>query len=538
MGKQEFLSFGPNLAGALMRQNSQLQSKHNYYKAKAERLLEIGLEINSQKNTEKTLELLLQKCRELTRSDGGTLYMIERAGNRRILEFRTSQTHSKEFELQKTTIPLDMKTVAGTVALTGEPLEFEDINKIPNDRRLDFARDFEARHGYKIISILTVPIKDRTGQPIGVLQLINKKRDFGTILKVTNTRENVIPFTEADKRLVTSIAAQTGMLLEVAKLYKDMETTFDNFVNAILTAVEARDPLSLGHSKRVTFYALHLIRAINDSGRGAFGAVNFTEAEINEFRFASLLHDIGKIGVNETVLKKPARLNYDRMLVIELRLSLLHLYLSTRLGNGEDERLKEVMGGLQGYLNFIRKMSASNLVREDEFEMLKKISSMEFEVESELGPPFGAFANIRVIEPDEFHALSIRRGNLSPEERREIEDHVIHTIRIIKNIRKPGNSLDLDEIAGQHHERSDGSGYPFGLKEADIHILGKVLAIADIYDALNSDRHYRKALPREKTLEIMREEAEAGKIDKDIFELFVSEVLPKMPKEEISSTNI
>ncbi|HTP58024.1 MAG TPA: GAF domain-containing protein, partial [Spirochaetia bacterium] len=304
----------------------QLEEKDRLLKAKESEnseLLQVGIALSAERDNDKLLAYILRQLRQITRADAGTLYLLERdeAGKAQLL-FKIAQNDSNPRDYTEFRTPLDKKKISGYVAATGSMLNIEDAYKIPPDREYSFSDSFDKQTGYLSRSMLTVPMQDHKGEILGVIQLINRKIDFSLKISAPEEVERVVvPFPKDIEQLVLSLASQAAVSLENNKLYQEIETLFEGFVNASVTAIESRDPTTSGHSRRVAEYTVGLAKAATRADFGAYRGINFTPEQLKEIRYASLLHDFGKVGVREYVLVKEKKLYPDQYELVKMRLA-------------------------------------------------------------------------------------------------------------------------------------------------------------------------------------------------------------------------
>ena len=313
---------------------------------------------------------------------------------------------------------------------------------------------------------------------------------------------------------------------ETLKLKDDIENLFESFVDASVTAIEARDPTTSGHSHRVADLTVGLAEAVNTTDGGAWGGFILTERQLRELRYASLLHDFGKVGVREQVLVKAKKLEGPR---IEVLLQRLH---QRGLESTVESLQKAWEEGRPFSLDLVESMQVE--AREEVRRLITLIqrsnepSVLPKEVAAELAHldaiAFEHWSGHRkpVAEARDLDALRISKGSLTEDERREVESHVTHTFRFLEKIPWTPALADLPAIAYAHHERLNGKGYPLKLTSEAIPPQSKMMAIADVFDALAaSDRPYKVAVPVGKALDILNEEAKAGLMDPELFRIFV-----------------
>ena len=504
-------------------------------------LNKIGVALSAERDIDKLLELILAKSREITAADAGSLYLVERGKDREStddnqLRFKLTQNDSMVLPFSEFTMPLTETSISGYAALSGTVVNVADVYHLPPGTPYagsgGAARAFDEKSGYRTKSMLAVPMKDHENKVIGVVQLINKKRDAKAVLRpVSLVDEMVIPFTSVDEELVTSLASQAAVALENTILIRDIKNLFDSLVHASVTAIEQRDPTTSGHSERVATLTVGLAEKVDSSEIAPFRDVRFTTDQLQEIRYASLLHDFGKVGVREKVLIKGKKLYIGEMMLIRQRFAFIkrsleadHLRskLEQLLANQAGRELLEQMDrahderqrDLDRILRTVAQANEPSILEEESFRALLDLPNRSFaDIEGNRQP---------YLTPNEVTALSIRRGSLSEKERREIESHVTHTFRFLSEIPWTGEFRLIPEIAYAHHEKLDGTGYPRQLKAQDIPIQSKMMTISDIFDALVAwDRPYKKSVPVERALDILRDEASHHKLDSALLSVFI-----------------
>jgi HD-GYP domain-containing protein (c-di-GMP phosphodiesterase class II) len=514
------------LDDALMRKSQELHELNS-----------IGVALSAQRDIDKLLELILLKCREITAADAGSLYLVERGRDHETspddqLVFELTQNSSVVYPFQKSTMPLSEASIAGYVALTGQIVNVADAYHLPAGSPFKVSRAFDEKSGYRTKSMLVVPMRDHQNSVIGVIQLINKKRETKIVLQpVSLVEEAVIPFTSVDEELVTSLASQAAVAFENARLIQDIRDLFESFVKASVTAIESRDPTTSGHSSRVATLTVGIGEKLDAIDSGPFREVRFSRDQLQEVKYASLLHDFGKVGVREKVLIKGKKLYVGEMLLIRQRFAYIKRTMEAehvrakleqlQSGQNSPDLLVEMDRAYEGQreeidslLRMITQANEPTILEEESFRALMDLTGRSFADADGNRQPF--------LSPNEVSALSIRKGSLSEKERREIESHVTHTFRFLSEIPWTGEFRRVPEIAYAHHEKMDGTGYPRRLKASEIPIQSRMMAISDIFDALVAwDRPYKKAVPVERALNILRDEAGMGKLDRQILDVFI-----------------
>ena len=497
-------------------------------------LNKIGAALSAERDIDRLLALILSKSRHITSADAGSLYLVEkgvREGEPDVLKFVLPQNDSVTVAFPESRIPLDETSIAGYVALKGTPVNVADAYELPAGTPYRISRSFDTKSGYRTKSMMVVPMRDHQGVIIGVIQLINKKRDSTALLKPSSVVERVVvSFNELDLELVMSLASQAAVALVNTRLIKDIKALFESFVQASVTAIESRDPTTSGHSGRVAELTVGLAQKIDESSSGLFAPVRFSRDQIQEIRYASLLHDFGKVGVREKVLVKAKKLFFGEMLALRQRFGVIKRtveaeYLRAKVaclerGGGRDELAAieadhvRHQAEIDVALDVIAKSNEPTVLDGTTASALLELPSRSYmDVDGVLRP---------YITANELESLSIRRGSLSEGERIEIESHVTHTFKFLSQIPWTGEFARVPEIAFAHHEKLDGTGYPRRLQAVDIPLQSRMMTISDIFDALVAwDRPYKKAVPVEKALDILDDEAKHGKLDPDLLRVFI-----------------
>ncbi|MBN2370280.1 MAG: GAF domain-containing protein [Vicinamibacteria bacterium] len=515
----------------------QLEAAVNRKSSELHELNKIGVALSAERDIDKLLELILQKCREITSADAGSLYLVERGsspGSRDdvLLRFKLTQNDSVVVSFEEFTMPLDETSISGYVALTGQGVNIADAYDTPPGAPYRISRSFDEQSGYRTKSMLVVPMRDHQDTVIGVIQLINKKREAAAVLRpVALADEMVVPFMWVDEELVTSLASQAAVAFENTRLIEDIKRLFDAFVRASVKAIESRDPTTSGHSSRVAELTVGIAEKVDAIDHGRFRNVRFSRDQLQEIRFAGLLHDFGKVGVREKVLIKGKKLYVGQLMVIRQRFAYVkrtieveHLRAKLDLVSRGDAN-PEVLARMDA--EYEQRLTEIDAILRDVLRANEPTVVANESIRALLNHPALTFRNIDgapepLLTRNEVLALSIKRGSLSEKERREIESHVTHTYRFLAEIPWTSEYQQIPAIAHGHHEKLDGTGYPRGLRNGDIPLQAKMMTIADIYDALIAwDRPYKRSVSVERALEILKEEAAEGKLDADLLDVFI-----------------
>jgi len=499
-------------------------------------LTRIGVALGTERDVKSLLDLILTQARRITSSDAGSLYLVETGdpGQKR-LRFRLAQTYSKpEAPFIEFTIPVDRSSLAGYTAVTGEPLVIDDAYFLPPDVEYSINRSFDERYGYRTKSMLVIPMKDHKEDVIGVLQLINRKRNPEAILATpADVEGQVVPYSKRTVELVTALAGQAAVAIENSRLYEEIERLFEGFVKAAVHAIEQRDPTTFGHSGRVANMTVGLAVVVDRAGDGTYQGVRFTREQIRELRYAGLLHDFGKVGVREQVLVKAKKLYPLQLELIRQRYDFVRRTAEREFWRRRAEFLEA--HGRQGYEKFVAEIEAEHA---REIGMLDRFLEAVLRANEPTVLPAERFEELLALarctyqdlsgEPrpylsdEEMRYLTIPKGSLDESERLEIESHVTNTYRFLQQIPWTRELQHVPMIAYGHHEKLDGAGYPRRVAGDAIPIQTRMMTISDIYDALTAaDRPYKSAVAPARALDIMVEEVRAGQLDQELFRLFV-----------------
>src|SRR3972149_6939732 len=398
-------------------------------------LTRIGMALATERDYNAVLELTLTQARQITVSDAGSLYVVEtQEDGARRLRFKMSQTYSRpDMPLVEFSMPIDHSSISGYVASTGEPLVIDDTYFLPPDVEYTFNRSIDEKYGYRTKSMMTIPMKDHQNEVIGVLQLVNRKRDFQARLTTLDQVEaQIIPYTKRNVEIVSALAGQAAGSIENSQLYESIERVFEGFVKASVTAIEQRDPTTFGHSGRVASMTVGLARAVDRTPAGPYRDINFTREQIRQIRYAGLLHDFGKVGVREQVLVKAKKLYPPDLALVRQRYAFVRRTAERDFQHQRADYLERC--GQDGYREFLEKLEI------DHRERLKELDRfMQLIVESNEPTvlPAGNFEalpgfaqvyyqdldgqNLPYLTDDEVRFLSIRKGSLDDHERLEIE---------------------------------------------------------------------------------------------------------------------
>ena len=500
---------------------------------------QIGLALSAEKNINKLLEMIVDEARFLTNSDAGTLYILDE--EEKYLRFQILQNDSMNIRIGPTSgagltlpnVPLYLEgkpnyaNVSSYAALTDETINIKDVYEAEG---FDFTgpKDYDSTTGYRSKSMLVIPLKNHENDIIGVLQLLNAQD--------SETGE-VVPFSADYMDVTASLASQAAVALTNAQLIQDLRDLFYAFIRTIAAAIDEKSPYTWRHINRVVDLTMLIGNMINRIHEGPFEDVNLTYDQLEELRMAAWMHDVGKITTPEYIVDKSAKLQtiLDTISLIEMRFqyiaksienSLLRQHIEMlqkkRRDESEKDLLDETMAGeiksLQDDFEFIKACDGSfQYMSDDHVHRVKEIAAKKYSINNE---------NLPYLTEDEVKNLCIRKGNLNQEERKIIEDHVRMTEKILSQLPFPKSLARVPEFACEHHEKLDGSGYPRGLSAEDLALQSRIIAFADIFEALTAkDRPYRKPMMLSQAINIMSSMKKEKHIDPDIYDLFFQSAL-------------
>jgi len=482
--------------------------------AKIERLTAIGIALSVEKDHDRLLETILFGAKELAGADAGTLYLL---GADDCLHFEIVVADSLGLAMGgKSGNPVTMKpvplhdadgqpnrrNVVSFSALENHPINIEDAY-----RNVDYdfsgTRKSDAANGYHSQSFLSVPMSDHEDKLIGVLQLINA---------IDPETGAVTTFRKEDERLVLSLASQAAVALTRKRLIDGLENLLQSLVRLVATAIDEKSPYTGGHCRRVPELTMLLAHAVNADQEGPFRDVTLSEDDLHELEMAAWLHDCGKITTPEYVVDKRTKLEtiFDRIELVDARIDLLAG--GVQGGNLDKSELQEVR-------DFLHQVNVGGeFLSTEQAERIRQLAKI---------PLRGADGRSRnLLTEDEVKNLCIAKGTLTDEERSTIQNHIVATISMLESLPFPDHLRNVPAIAGAHHERLDGKGYPKGLTAAELSLQARMLALADTFEALTAaDRPYRTPLPLSKALGIVGNMSREGHLDPDLFRLFVDRKL-------------
>ncbi len=473
-------------------------------------------------NLHKILDTTLNSFLDLVQCDAGSVFTVRKnSEGANVLTFEAMITRSINLRgvpehLRNLQFAIDESSIVGKTALhkksmllnltSGDGKASPIVNQLLN---------------YVTRNIFSGPLLTPRGDLIGVVQLLNKLPQDGTPF-CPQDHSPLPDFGENDERLFSIFAGQAALAIENSLLLVEQERLIEGFVNACVTAIEARDPITSGHSMRVSNYTTGLAEAVGRTHSGPLKDVLFTPAQVRELRYAAMLHDVGKVGVKEQVLQKQKKLLPHEMEIISMRFKLMRAQMvfleETGKGHYQDSIIR-----LDDAWKQVTEANEPSILSCSTHDLVKDLHSLRV--------PLDTGEILSALTEEESRKLSISVGSLSESERLEIEDHVSKTFHILKMIPWSRGLEQVADIAYGHHEKLDGSGYPKQLSGESIPPQTRMLTICDVFDALTAnDRPYKPAMPIDRALDIIAADARNGKLDSAYFEIFLQAKLYELSK--------
>lgn len=496
-----------------------------------EHLMSIGVELSAEQDTTKLLEDILLSAKELSQADGGTIYSIT---DNKTLKFETLLNDSLGMYMGGTSdtpipfpeIPMfvdgqpNFNALVAYAAATDQVINISDAYEA-GDFDMSAARKMDERTGYRTKSVLTVPMKNHEQELIGVIQLINAQKDG-----------EVIDFNADLESIIRSLVSMAAIALTNRQLIDGMEELFQALTRLIARAIDEKSPYTGGHCNRVPELTMLMAEATCRTKSGPFAEFDMDEKDKYELSVAGWLHDCGKIATPEYVMDKATKLQtiFDRIELVECRIELAKAQITTEYQQKMMEKLTD-----QSYVAELKQELAARLTQlDDDREFLCRSNvGGEFMNEADQQRVRDIAASYAVtiagekkplLSSNEVCNLSIAKGTLLPEEREIINNHMVVTIDMLESLPFPKHLRNVTEYAGGHHEKMDGTGYPKGLKREDMSVPARMMAIADIFEALTAaDRPYKSAKKLSECLKIMGFMKLDSHIDPDLFDIFIDE---------------
>jgi HD-GYP domain-containing protein (c-di-GMP phosphodiesterase class II) len=506
-------------------------------KDRVKQLNKIGLALSTEKNTDKLFEMILDESTKISNAAGSTLY--QSLDNKLIFSIIKNEPlniwqggisgndiNFPPIDLYLENREKNFLNVCAFSAITGNAVNINDAYQI---KHFDFSgmKKFDKQTGFKSQSILTVPMKDHENEIIGVIQLFNARDEFG----------KVIPFSDEVRDEIESLASQGAISLSNKKLVEDLQEIFESFIKLIALAIDRKSEYTGGHCQRVPELTMMLAEALEKQTTGKFKDFKMTNDEKYELKIAAWLHDCGKVATPVHVVDKSTKLEtiFDRIELIKTRFQAVKdqrkiEFLSSKISLLENGKISGLNKITEIYNLDINELN-SDLELIIKFNLGAEFMPVEIQNKiKDIGKKAWIENGIKksLLTQNEIENLIISKGTLNLDEREEINNHIVVTLEMLNNLPYPKHLKKVPEFAGGHHEKIDGTGYPMGLSGDEMSIQAKVMAVADIYEALTAkDRPYKKGKKLSESMRILGFMKNDYHIDKDIFEIFVKEKVYK-----------
>ncbi|MBM4282887.1 MAG: GAF domain-containing protein [Deltaproteobacteria bacterium] len=498
-----------------------------------ERLYRVGVALSAEQDRDRLVERILLEAKDLTRADGGTVYLAteERPDGGRA-DRGSEPTHLRFAMLRNDTLGIAQGGTTG-VAITLAPVPLFDVQGRANHKNVashcattkrsvnvanaytepgfDFSgtKAFDEQTGYRSQSFLTIPMVSAEGRVFGVLQLINARDEAGA----------VVPFDARQQEIVEALASQAAIALDNQQLLAGQKALLEAFIQLIANAIDAKSPYTGGHCTRVPIITEMLARAACDADVGPFKEFQLSPDEWYELRIASWLHDCGKVVTPIHVMDKATKLEtiHDRIESVRLRFQVrrMELELACARDGGDPAAVDAQLRALDDDLAFVAHANVGG-------EFLSPEKQARIRAIGATPVTIGGQATT-LLTADEVKNLCVSRGTLNDDERVVINGHMVQTILMLEALPFPRNLRRVPEIAGGHHEKMDGTGYPCGLWAGDMSLPARMMAIADVFEALTArDRPYKSAKTLSETMKIMSFMKRDNHLDPQLFDLFVT----------------
>ncbi|MDR0249350.1 MAG: GAF domain-containing protein [Oscillospiraceae bacterium] len=467
-----------------------------------EKLLDVGIALSAEKDANRLLEIILDAAMDISRCDGGTLYILRDEK----LHFKLLKTKSRGFRrgfdgeaVDLPPVPLAGSNDCARAALTRRPVNVADVYACEGDKYSGTLR-YDAMTGYKTVSMLSVPMEDDRQNVIGVLQLINAQDCDGS----------VAAFAPECERVIYSLASQAAICLVNRNYALEITELLDSFVRAMAAAIDARSPYNANHTRNMARMAERFTAYLAENG---ISPGDGGPEPGRGLLMSVWLHDIGKLAVPAEVMDKQSRLG-AMMPALRQRFAAYRMraeidLLRGDITPGEHERRAEEIGRIEA---LVSEADAAGYLTDETLAAVREAA------ETLAAGPDGPEP---YLTAEEAACLAVRRGTLTDTERRLMESHVQITERILSQMSFPAQYRDVPGWASGHHELLNGKGYPRGLAGEDIPVPVRILTILDIYDALTAnDRPYKPPMPPEKAFAILEDMARGGQLDTRLLALF------------------
>ncbi|MCM1111861.1 MAG: HD domain-containing protein [Muribaculum sp.] len=474
-------------------------------RTQADKILEIGILLAAERNYDELLSKIVDCAMELTRSDGGTLYLYEEEQ----LKFCITKTLSRHVNRKSMSgeqyppVAMDETNVCAYSAIHRKLLNIDDVYRC-EEFNFSGPRKYDSMTGYHTQSMLVFPLVNHEEKLVGVVQLLNAQDEEG----------RVVPYRQEYEKILASLGSQAAVAVSNMKYVQEMEQLMFTITQVFTDAIDTRIPYNYYHSRNVYLYAKILVDYMNRKHEEGQCDYHFTAEERDELLMAALMHDIGKMVIPNEVINKTTRLDSGQALVFERFAHLAALYridfLEGRIGREVWEAAREKLEQAKTRIDEINRKPA---LEDADVDYVNELAACVYQGADGRQIPY--------LTPGETECLTVRTGNLTKEEREIICSHVVYTEKYLTKMDFGKRYPHIIQWTGAHHEYLDGSGYPRGLKGDEIPFEARILTVIDVFEALTSaDRPYKKSIKADKAFQMLADMAEKGKIDEEVRRLF------------------
>ena len=489
--------------------------------SKFQRIMDINIELSSQRNRSKLFEMIVRFARDITHCEGGTLYIKSKDKNTKedVLKFKIIQNSKlgiflddkkdlsdweslKLFENGKENKSL----VAAVSAIENKIVNIENVYE-NNEYNFSGTKKFDKKSGYFSKSMLVIPLINHEDDVIGVLQLINKKDVFNKKIKAFSLEDEVI---------VKALASQAAMALTNTHLIDSLEEFINSFVSTIGHAIDAKSKHTMNHVDKVVKLARLIAKAIHED-KSLYKDIKYSDNDFKQIELAAFMHDVGKISMPESIIDKSTKLEtiVDRINIVKVKFEVLKkelkiLFLEKKI---DENSYLEKIKNLDEDFEFLAKANiGGEFMSDEDIKRVQKIGKYSYETNGE---------KTTLLSEEEVESLSIRKGTLTNEEKRIMNSHAQLSLDMLSTLPFPKKYNKVFDIAVNHHEKLNGKGYPRGLTEENLELEHRIMILADIFEALTAcDRPYKKGKKLSEVFKILSYMVKDGEIDGELLEFF------------------
>lgn len=471
------------------------------------KILNVGVLLSSERNLDRLLEKILISVMEISHCDAGTLYLL----NQDKLYFTIMRNNTMKVyqggDGKRPDIPpvtLSRENVCALALMEGRTINIPDVRKC---REYDLTGPvrYDAVTGYHTQSMLAVPMQNRKGEKLGVLQLINVK----------DTDGNICPFPDEMALVLESVASQAAITIQNVRYIEEIHALFHSFVRVFVSAVEERSPYNANHTKHMVTYGERFLDFLNMHAETDGKQAPFDAVHREELLMSIWLHDIGKLVIPLEIMDKQERLPAEQYHAFLHRMEVILLLGEIDALSGKENNLDALAEDVQSAKELVKDVNTAGFVTDEKITLLGQLAERTYTDRDG--------KEKRWLTKDDYEMLSIRKGTLSDKERDIMQSHVVMTEKLLSQIQFSTELAHVREWAASHHEYLSGDGYPKHLSDDEIPPEVRILTIIDIFDALTADdRPYKPGMPPERALSVLKDMAlKEGKLDKALVDLFI-----------------